>query len=308
MQLSPSQVIPVSYSTTIPGDTTLYFVQAVLRDTQSSTILQTLNLSRVSSTPNRYTGSFSPVSDPSGLGRPVDVTISVYTDSGHTTLSQNYQITQYNYVVLQPWIQNLGVGGGMNIDYEKLQKMFDGAKVSNAEIGNETAKKAKTKIDYDKITRAISASGESHRTALSGELKGHISTLSSLLEKASSALAQMDTKHSNKFNGIEQRLNTLESKLTDGQKMSTAEKTTMRQELSKLITDTKTALSGSNDRNTRSLVSSFKESIEDVKNHLKEDLLGKEIHLSYNSGEPAKKEKKEKQMFAPDDIMSLLQS
>lgn len=121
MQLSPKSAIPVSYTASIPGDTTLYYVQAVLRDTATSAILQTLNLTRQSVTPNRYVGSFNPVSDPSGLGRPVDVTISVFEDAGHTTLSTNYQILQLAYVVLQPFIANLGNGGGgSNVSYEKI--------------------------------------------------------------------------------------------------------------------------------------------------------------------------------------------
>lgn len=124
MNLSPTQQIPVSYTVSDPNDTTLYYVRAVVRDTQSSTTLQSLNLTRVSSSPNRYVGLLNPVYDPSGLGRMIDVTITVYTDSGYTTPSQNYELVQNPHLVIQPWLPTLGTGG-VGFEYDKMAQLIE---------------------------------------------------------------------------------------------------------------------------------------------------------------------------------------
>lgn len=121
MQLPPSRPIPVAYSV-LPTDAVLYYVQSVLRDTSTNKVLQTISLKQDPAYAYRYTGAFAAVSDPSGLGRPVDITTIVYTDAGHTVLSQNYAAEQTSHVVLQPWIPTLGAGGGGSIDYERLRR------------------------------------------------------------------------------------------------------------------------------------------------------------------------------------------
>lgn len=124
MNLSPTQQIPVSYTISAPGDSTLYYVQAVVRDTQSSNVVQTLNLTQVSSTPNRYTGLLNPISDGSGLGRAVDVTVTVYTDAGYSVPSQNYEIFQTAHLIIQPWLPTLGTGG-VGFEYDKMIELIE---------------------------------------------------------------------------------------------------------------------------------------------------------------------------------------
>lgn len=306
MQLSPNSLIPVSYTASIPGDTTVYFVQAVLRDTQSSNILQILNLTNISTVPNRYTGNFKPVSDPSGLGRPIDITISVYTDSGHTTLSPNYQILQLNYTILQPWIQNLGMGGGLNIDYDKLQKMFDGTKVNNAEIGNEKAPK-RERINYKRLEEGALGAHEATRAALSEEFKGHIKNILDILSGISKTYSTYGDAHTKVLSTIESRMNDLENSIGQGQSKSSEERNAMRQELSASIKEFKDEFKKTSSDIPKANEKMFKKSFESLQDYLESNLSEKEIKINYTPT-PMKKEKeeKEKPMFAPEHIASLL--
>lgn len=305
MQLSPNSLIPVSYTASIPGDTTVYFVQAVLRDTQSGTTLQTLNLTNVSTTPNRYQGSFNPVSDPSGLGRAIDITISVYTDSGHTTLSNNYQILQLNYTILQPWIQNLGTGGGLNIDYDKLQKMFDGTKVTNAEIGNEKAPK-RERINYTRLEGATMGAGEATRAAISDEFKGHISNVLKILSDLSRSHSETTKGNSIKFDSMEKRLEKFESIASEGYKMSSKERAEMRTDMVETLKEIREENKNYLDEGSKMYEKKFSKIVEDMQEYLADNLSQKEIKMVYNMA-PQKNEKEKKaQGFSPQDIQSLM--
>lgn len=304
MQLSPNSLIPVSYTASIPGDTTVYFVQAVLRDTQSSNILQILNLKNVSSVPNRYTGNFIPVSDPSGLGRPIDITISVYTDSGHTTLSSNYQILQLNYTILQPWIQNLGMGGGLNIDYDKLQKMFDGAQVTNAEIGNEKTPK-RDRVNYKRLEKGTLGAHEAMRSAISEELKGHVTSLMSLMSDIAKGHGDVGTLVMDRFDKLEKTIGNINTNLDKGHRISQKERAEVKEELMRSITDFKEEFGKTNKEGSKNSEEMLKKAIEDIQDYLGDNLSEKEIKMVYNMA-PQKREK-EKNIFSPDHIGDLLE-
>ena len=308
MQLSPNSAIPVSYTASIPGDTTTYFVQAVLRDTQSSATLQTLNLTQVSTTPNRYTGDFSPVSDASGLGRPVDITVTVYTDSAHTIPSNNYQILQINYVILQPWIQNLGTGGGMNIDYVKLQAMFDGAKVGNAEIGNEKVPKTKReRINYRRLEEAAMGSSEATRGALSEELKGHVKSISGAIEQLSKSYMSMGDIHSKSMHSIEQRIMALEENIGQGQEMSSNERSGVKNELLGFLENLRNENQNMYKESSKNSEKMLMDAMEGLRDYLGESLSDKEFKMVYQLSPQKKSEKEEKQSgYSPQDVMSLL--
>lgn len=274
--ISPLSPIPVSYTASIPGDTTLYYIRAVIKDTQSSTTLQTINLSRVSSTPNRYTGLFNSVSDPSGMGRPVDITISVYTDSGYTTLSPNYNILQLNYVVLQPWLPTLGSGGGLNIDYEKLQKMFDGTKVGNEEYINEKLSKL-PKVDYEAIMA-------SHKSALQETSREMVATikndLQNLLLSVETSKADLTRSHTSGINALHMRLNSLESVVTTGNTQSKQNGEMSKKELNRAILETREELKNMHAKHSKNMEEHFKKTTGSIQDYLGENLGGKELHLN----------------------------
>ena len=304
MQLAPNSPIPVSYTTGIPDDTTLYYVRAVLRDTQSDQILQTLNLTNVSSIPNRYQGVFNGISDPSGLGRAVDITVSVYTDSGYTILSTSYQVFQLNYVILQPWIMNLGTGGGMNIDYDKLQKMFDGAKVNNAEIGNEKSPK-RVKINYERVNEGVLGATEGARAALSGELKNHIGTISKLIEGIYQASQESKKAHEDRFSVLEARINDLSTNMGKGQQMSSKERMAMKNDLISAVKEFRDEYKKSNDEGSKKSEERLNKFAEEMQEYLGENLSEKEIKMVYNVT-PQKKEKEKSNGMSPEHLMALL--
>lgn len=301
MQISPLQALPVAYETSIPGDTTLYYVQAVLRDTASSAVLQALNLKNVSSTPNRYVGSFngSNLTDASGLGHAVDVTITVYTDSGYSVLSPNYQILQTSYMVLQPWINNLGMGGGLNIDYDKLQKMFDGKKMDNAEIGNELSRRI-PKFDYSKISEAT----ETSRSALSAELRGHVEALSKAFADAQVSSTSAYTAHNARFDALERRIQAFEGTMQRSSTLSSKERSQVKSELSKALKElreeTRKSFAEGNRRNGESL----QKVSDELRDYLQETMSEKEIKINYA---PASYKKgKEKPEPVSDEYLRLL--
>ncbi len=308
MQISPLQNLPVAYETSIPGDTTLYYVQAVLRDTALSTVLQTLNLKNVSSTPNRYVGQFSGsnLTDASGLGHAVDVTISVYTDSGYSSLSPNYQILQTSYVVLQPWINNLGMGGGLNIDYDKLQKMFDGTKINNNEIGNEVAKKVpRTQVDYDRVNESVLGASEGIRAALSGELQGHVETISKMLLDASKGSNEANTAHGARLQALESRIQGLERGMRESTTLSSKERSAMKNELISVLKEIREESKKSNESTSKESDKRLKKAVEDIQNYLGDNLSEKEIKMVYSMA-PQKRGKEEKNNYSADEYLRLL--
>lgn len=293
MQLSPKSAIPVSYTASIPGDTTLYYVQAVLRDTASSTVLQTLNLTRESATPNRYTGSFNPVSDPSGLGRPVDITISVYTDSGHTTLSSNYEILQLSYVVLQPFIANLGNGGGgSNVSYEKIA-----ATVLAAMEGKKTEDTAervlggirsmpKTEIDYERLERIAQQLGErsSADTASAGD---------TLRMEIKELISGLSTAHAQGTDATHERIDAIMTALGDSESRATDRHTDMRGHIADMFNDMQTSLEKVPGQHRKDLEDKIADFAKDFQEYLRANLSEKEIRMVYNVTEPKKKNEKE---------------
>lgn len=298
MQLSPKSAIPVSYTASIPGDTTLYYVQAVLRDTASSTVLQTLNLTQESSTPNRYTGSFEPVSDPSGLGRPVDITITVYNDSAYTDPSLNYQISQLSYVVLQPFIANLGNGGGgSNVSYEKIAatmlavlegapKKEDADRVLGAISGI-----PRTEFDYERLERVIEGFAErsSSDTASSGE---------SLKADMRQFVADLAGKHAETTTALHGRFDKVDSALSGADSRDTEGRYFLREAFTQALSEIHDTLKGIPDDHKKILEEKLASFGDDVKEYLRANLGEKEIRMVYNVT-PDKKEKEVKTPVEP---------
>lgn len=306
MQVSPLQVLPVSYVTTIPGDTTLYYVQAILRDTQSSKVLQSINLTNVSSTPNRYVGQFSAdvITDASGLGRQIDITISVYTDSGYTTLSNNYQILQLNYTVLQPWIQNLGMGGGMNIDYEKLQKMFDGGRVSNEEIGNEIAARLpKHRVQYNRIKREVEEISEGSRKSLSKEFGDHVEKISKILSTITNIQGEFGESELQRHMALESRIQSLEDRIGEGRAVSSKERLSMKKELISAIKEFREDHKKINDSSIKEGDKKLKIAFSELQEYLEGNMSDRVLSINYP---PAPKIKEKKEEISSDEIMALL--
>ena len=123
MKIEPGTIIPLVYQNVVyTTDQTLYYVRAVIKDSLTGTTLDTKNLTHQGT--GRYTSSFLAPQDTSGQGRHIDITITVYTDSGYTTKSTDYQERNYNYVVQASRILG-GGGGGSDVNYEYIKKIID---------------------------------------------------------------------------------------------------------------------------------------------------------------------------------------
>lgn len=290
MQLSPSQPIPVSYSV-LPTDATLYYVQSVLRDTTSNQVLQTINLTQDPNALYRYTGAFGAVSDPSGLGRPIDITTIVYTDSGHTVLSQNYAAAQFNYVVLQPWIPTLGSGGGGSIDYRKL-RIEIAALIDEKLYGTEENKKdsfmARTKeeLDYSRIEAAISANSEGLGERLL-EAHGNDSRyLASVIVEGMQNLAESGDKSHTRVEDVHQLLNSLMRESRQGHSDTRAQ---VLKEIKDNHRTSNETVRGFISKLGRDFLDYSKSSMESLKTHLNDSVSDKEIKYVLNMESPQKK-------------------
>lgn len=119
MHLEPQYTLALVYQLTDPSDGNTYYVRAVLRNSLTGATIQTVNLTQ--STGGRFTGSTLTPKDPTGLGFFMDVTITVYTDSGYTTLSDVYRRETTTYLVRRA--QQAWGSGGNDLDYNLVRKI-----------------------------------------------------------------------------------------------------------------------------------------------------------------------------------------
>lgn len=301
-ELSPLSPIPVSYTASIPGDTTLYYVKAVLRDTQSSAVLQSINLAQYSSTPNRYTGNFNAVQDSSGLGRPVDITVTVYTDSGYSDPSPNYQIYQTSYVIRQPWLPTLGSGGGLNIDYDKLQKMFDGARVSNEELINEKIRAVPT-VDYDRVDSSARRFHDENKRETLAQVASMLQPLLSAVELHRQATESNHSELATSLSSLMPLFSQLERVINRKSALSSAERKTLHREVVSLMNGTHDTVKKLGKSSSKEYADRLREASDAITAQLKDGLSAKDMHFVYSPPEPKKAEKKSG--FTADDIKKM---
>lgn len=106
-------------------DGNTYFVRAVVRDSVTDTILKTQNLTMDATDIRRFKANYEVPADVSGLGFYIDITTSVYSDSGYTTKASTYSDELESYLVFDRIMKTGGGGGGVDVDYKKIQKMLD---------------------------------------------------------------------------------------------------------------------------------------------------------------------------------------
>lgn len=127
MQIVPGQRVQLTYLVPNPADNTVYFPQAVVKNTQTGAIIATVNLTQDASQHIRYTGSFISPADSIGLGYFMDSVCIPYTDSGHTTPSALYGAALTEFFAYQlPSTFSGGGGSDVIFDYKKIEQMLDG--------------------------------------------------------------------------------------------------------------------------------------------------------------------------------------
>lgn len=292
MNISPLKAIPVSYSV-LPTDVTAYFVQAVLRDTATSATLQTINLTQNVSVPYRYTGVFKPVSDPSGLGRYIDITVIPYTDSGHTTPSQNYAALQLNYVVLQPWIPSLGAGGGGSIDYDKLRLTIAEVILEQKESPVESVT-----VEYDRIGNDMREALEEASANISGTIGNGSKSTGSLLALIEKRLTE---NSSNASVQLMERIEHLEDVIAQSSKTGASSSKSLRESLESRLAESREELIKIHANHSRKIDMRLEESsassLASLKSYMDENLSNKEIQFKF--GEVPKEKKDSQPVYDP---------
>lgn len=138
IQINPREYFPIVRELEDPFDAGTYYIRAVVRNSKTNATIETVNLTDQGS--NRFQYSWQAPADTSGQGLWIDVTTTVYTNSGYTTKSDVYLKETEAYLIAQrvnPFL-NMGGGGssGENIDYARIKKIFleAVAKIEPAEL------------------------------------------------------------------------------------------------------------------------------------------------------------------------------
>ena len=122
LQINPNQKFNFSRQLDNVGDSTTYYLQAVVRYNSNNSILATVNMTDKGS--QRFIGSFTPPNDPGGNGYDISITTSVYTDSGYSQLSPTYSTVGTDYRVQLNFSPAFGYGGGGGIDLKILRRII----------------------------------------------------------------------------------------------------------------------------------------------------------------------------------------
>ena len=122
MQINPNQNIQLAALIADTTDTNTYYVRCVMRDTATNKTLGSVNLTRDSSNSRRFYGHIQAPSQTGPGGRFIDITTTIYTDSGYTTPSPNYAETIEKYLVAYIWNQAIGGAGSGDPFAESYEK------------------------------------------------------------------------------------------------------------------------------------------------------------------------------------------
>lgn len=123
MQLRPQEVFTIVRGLENHTDSTTYYVRAVVRNARTDATLDAVNLVDQGDG-HRFAYNYTVPSDTSGAGFYISITTSVYSDSGYTAKTSNYGDSFDTFLVQERTNPNLGNGGGIDIDYKKIQKMI----------------------------------------------------------------------------------------------------------------------------------------------------------------------------------------
>ena len=124
MQLKPAELFPIVRQLDDAGDVTTYYIQAVVRNARTLTTIDTVSLTDNGN--QLFSYNWTVPQDPSGEGFYIEIRTRVYTNAGHTVAAENYGIKSDTYLVQSRPNLNRGFGGGgIDIDYKKIQKMID---------------------------------------------------------------------------------------------------------------------------------------------------------------------------------------
>lgn len=122
-QLTPNSQFAYVIQLGDPADSGRNYVQSVVRLSATSSVVSTMDMTNVSG--QRFVGAFLVPPDVSGLGYYLDITSTVYSDAGYSSLNENYPIQTSSFLVLQPFTQSSvgGSPGGYSDDAELRKRL-----------------------------------------------------------------------------------------------------------------------------------------------------------------------------------------
>lgn len=128
MQIDPQEYYTIVRLIERHTDTNTYYVRAVIRNSRTDDVIDTVDL--VDQGDRRFTYPYQVPNDPSGHGLQIDIKTTIYTDTDYTIKSPIYGEKSVDILISKRWEAHLGGGGGgVDIDYKKIQKMIDAAKI-----------------------------------------------------------------------------------------------------------------------------------------------------------------------------------
>lgn len=125
MQVAPNQISPgenfdIFYFLRNQTDSTTYYIQAKVYDVRTWEVLQTVNLTQATTNSRLFTKTIQAPADSSGYGRNIVAIATVYTDSGYTVKSTDYE-EQEQYFLVKVLLPNIGGGG---VDYRVVRDII----------------------------------------------------------------------------------------------------------------------------------------------------------------------------------------
>src|SRR5437763_9581681 len=125
MQVAPSQISPgenfdIFYFIRNHTDGTTYYIQAVLYDVRTGAVLLTVSLTQSPTNTRLFSTTVQAPADSTGIGRNIVAIATVYTDSGYTTKSTDYEEQEQYYLIraIAP------VVGGGGVDPRTLREIM----------------------------------------------------------------------------------------------------------------------------------------------------------------------------------------
>ncbi len=118
-QINPSEPFDVFYFIRNHTDASTYYVQAKVYDVRTGELLSTHNLTQSATNDRLFIKTIDAPGDPVGQGRNIVSIATVYTDSGYTTKSANYE-EQEQYFLIRT-ASPIVLGGGGGADYDRIR-------------------------------------------------------------------------------------------------------------------------------------------------------------------------------------------
>ena len=185
IQLRPTEYFPIVRVIGDTQDSTTYYVKAIIRNSDTGAIIDTVNLTDQGS--RRFSKKWQVVADVGGEGFYVDITTTIYTDSGYTIEAGDYAEESETYLIQERYntVFGNGSGGGVDIDYKKLRKIVQ-EEIKFIVIPEQ--EKVNLKIVEEGIKQAISGIEnikfpEQKETDLSGVIKEILNTQRAINDK-----------------------------------------------------------------------------------------------------------------------------